>query len=261
MTPDDAHETLANGHDAGVTSAIVDRAAAARRQAGTREAKIRRCVINEAVPGIGQYLAQVRPTIQPDIDNGWRIGMVDLASVIALQPVTFTDHYAEQTYELTSNDIEQIAKITLPLPDDRPPLIQADPNGHAWIVSSSNPHLQVLEAVNDSATSVFGFRLGRPTSVLKIADVDGRALCLDGHHRVHQLLKRGIASAPGIYRAFSSVSQLPQLPPGLFGEEIVCGTNPPFIADLLNDRVAADVLAPATRKYLLVEARELVLPV
>jgi hypothetical protein len=39
------------------------------------------------------------------------------------------------------------------------------------------------------------------------------------------------------------------------------GDRPPTLLDLLDDDVAADVLAPATRKFIIIEARELLLPV
>jgi hypothetical protein len=262
MEADEAHQALASGHDGGVTDAMVERAARARRTASTsRKRPSKSVAINDSVSGVGEYLSKFRPTIQQDLDNGWRFATIDLTQLIALQAVTFTDHYAEKTYELQRADTERIAKITLPFPDERQPLIQADNSGHAWIVSSNNPHLQVVEAVQDEGAGVFGFRLGRPTSILKVANIGGLAVCLDGHHRVYQLLRRGIAHAPGIFRSFSSLNDVPQLPPGLFSDKLIRGENPPHIGDLLDNDTSAPVLAPATRKFLLIEARELTLPI
>ena len=262
MEPEQAHQVLANGHDHGVTEAIVQRAAKARRAATTRRRNpTDRPSVEHSVVGIGDYLARFRPTIQQDLASGWRIASVDLSQMVALQPVTFTDHYADGTYDLEPSDTERIAKITLPFPDEQQPLVQAEANGHAWIVSSNNPHLQVVEAVQDPTAGVFGFRLGRPTSILKVALLGDSTICLDGHHRVYQLLRRGITHAPGIVRAIASLTEIPQLPTGLFSEEVVRGENPPRVEDLLDDTASAPVLAPATRKYLLIQAQELTLPV
>jgi len=260
MEAEVAHQVLAVGHDSGVTDRMVQRAAMARRAVLTREPWRDDSAVGPPPADIGAHLADFRKTAQELFDDGWRLQSVDLTRLIAIQPVTFTDHYAEIMSSLSADESERVARITLPLPDDSPPLVQSAPDGRAWIVSSNNPHLQVGEAVQDPSAGVLGFKLARATSILKVAELNGRALCLDGHHRAYQLLRRHVIEAPALVRSFSSLAET-GVPAGLLSEDVCLGDHPALVADLMSRRVSADVLAAATRKFLVIEARELVLPV
>jgi hypothetical protein len=259
MTAEEAHEALAMGHDAGVTATMTERAAKSRSAVTLRRLYRITTAVTAPPTGVGDHLSRFRTAFGDLFNEGWRLATIDLRQVVALQPRTFADHYAEQTFGLASSDIGKIIRLTLPLPVEAPPLVQ-HPSDSVWLVSSNDPHFHIAEAAHDPAEGVLGFRLGRATSVMRVAELDGRLICQDGHHRALQLLRRSIALVPALLKSFSSFPEI-AVAPGLFSEEVCMGDRPPTLADLLDNEVAADVLAPATRKFLLIEAREFVLPV
>src|SRR5438309_5950713 len=132
MEPEQAHEVLALGHDGGVTPSIIGRAADARRSVQAMQPRQLARPAGPMSDDLAAHLTAVRAVVQADLDAGWRFASVALQDLVALQPRTFTDHYLDKNYDLSPTDAAEIAAITLPLPDDQQPLVQADGSGHSW---------------------------------------------------------------------------------------------------------------------------------
>ncbi len=263
MSPEEAESVLAVGHDGGAPPRLLERARKARLHASMREEAAGASVaVGDPPSGIGDHLAAFRPTASDLFSQGWRLCSVHLDQLVAVQQVTFADHYGESVAKLEIDDANAIARITLPLPRQMPLNLQVDAARHAYLISCSDPHLQVVEEVQAAEPTgpVFGFRIGGANSILKVARYADRCFCFDGHHRAYQLLRRNITCAPGLVKDFNPFTEL-ALRPGIFKESICTGDHPPLVSALLDPQVSLDVLAPATRKLIVVEARELVVPV
>jgi hypothetical protein len=258
MSPEEAEAALLCGHERGPSNGLNERVQKARAAAVARPpVDDRKPAVSSPPNQIGPYLSDFR-TKTPDVfAEGWRLCTVDLERIVALQALTFTDHYSD-VGELDPADIESLARVTLPLDAQVSFGIQLDQPRQAFAITSRNPHFGIGEMFFDELT--FGFRIIGQKSVLKVAHYGERYLCHDGHHRVYQLLRRGIKFAPALMQNFSSFSEAAPRP-GLFAEAICMGDHPPLVADLQNDQVSASVLAPETRKVMLIEARELTVPV
>src|SRR5947209_4174353 len=117
MAPDEAHAALAQGHDGGVTDAITERARKARMVVSSRSPYDERGVVIGGPPvGLAEHFSAFRQTAQNLFDEDWQLCEVDLTKTIALQPVTFRDHYAREIAAVATGDLLAIARIALPLP-------------------------------------------------------------------------------------------------------------------------------------------------
>jgi hypothetical protein len=210
--------------------------------------------------GIGDHLAVFRPTVVDLFSQGWQLAQVDLNQLLALQALTFCDHYAEVTNKLDSHDRSGLAALTLPLPHEVRFNVAPNQTTVGWSVTADDPHLRVIAAVQNPDTPTFSFTIGFTNSIVKVAEYAGRHFCHDGHHRVYQLLRRGIQSAPVLLQSFASFSEVAPAP-NLLAEAICMGDHPPYVHDLLDSVVSADVLGQATRKMVALEAHEYIVPV
>lgn len=263
LEPDAAHQLLVAGHaEATVDADVVSRATAARQAASSRSPADQADVVSSWPTGIGDHLAQLRQIAKILFDEGWRPCSVDMARLYSLQPTTFADHVKEGVDVVDPDEKAELAGITLPLMTDVQMDVSFNAPQRVWTVSSRNLNLQVLAPVEptDVAPCAFGFSVAPSNSLFQVAHFEDRYFCRDGHHRAYQLLRRGIRTVPALVRSFSSYSEL--APKGnLFPEAILLGKSPPTLHDFLDDRVAADVLLPRTRKVVVVSAEEVEIPV
>jgi hypothetical protein len=209
------------------------------------------------------YMTVLRadPAAAQMLASGWDVAMVDLTRVIAFQPQVFTDSAFDRIAGIDSSSVEDIARITLPVQPPASLPIQFDTARKCWHVVSRNPNLQAVApwagpvATPQGLVIVIGFVLSIPTSFLQVAEFGGRRYLRDGYHRAYALLSAGIAMVPAFVRRIDTIEEL--VPPGMLPQAAYQGPTPPFLADYLDDTVAASALLPAQQKLVAIQALEL----
>lgn len=219
------------------------RALQARRAASSRTLVDQAGIVSNPPSGIGDHLSQLRENAANLFEEGWRVCTVDVSRLFAVQPMTFLDHAHSNLSTVSSADMADLARVTLPLSTQVEMAMSCDPASKVWTVTSDNLNLQVLGPLEpdfDSAGFPVGFKVTVSNSLLQVAHLDGRYFCYDSHHRSYQLLRRGIREVPALVRSFSTFAELAPKK-GLFPPEVLLGENPPTVLGLTDDEVSADV--------------------
>lgn len=188
--------------------------------------------------------------------SGWRIALVDLRGVVALQPTVFTD---VEIPEVDPDDLEALADITMRPSGAFDLDTQFDRARRAWIIPSASPNYRVTDEfrTDDPEEGVIrlGFEIRLYGSFLQVYRYGDRFVLRDGYHRAVGLLSRGINVVPALVN--ESGADPPKLGRGMLPREIVHGRRPPMLPDYLDDDVSVDVLLPATRRVIIVQALDL----
>jgi hypothetical protein len=258
LDPEQAHQLLVGGQsDPTIGPHVVALAQSARASAGTRKRIEQTDAVGAPPTGLSEHLSAFRKTAQNLFDDGFRICTVDLARIYAIQPTTFTDYRVEHFNALDPDNERGIAEVTLPTQTESQVSLAPDPAQKTVAVASPNLNLQIVGLQVEPAPDgcVISFKAAAPNSILQVGHFNGRYFCRDGHTRAVQLLKRGVNRVPAVVKDFASYVELAPRPT-LFPEAISLGSNPPTLADFLDDRVSAQVLLPATRKAVIVSASE-----
>jgi hypothetical protein len=240
---------------------IIEKAKALRAAAAARVAAEEQTNILEEPPAaLSAYSQQfsASPAAAPYFAEGWAIKVADLARVIAIQPSIFIDHASERAEKANEQEIESIARVTLPLPQLASLPIQFDEARNIWIIASRNPNLKIVGHFStplQPGLNGFGFAVSVMQSFAQVVLYRGRLLLRDGNHRSLGLLMRGIRKAPVLYKEFGQFDDL-GLGPGLLPPAAYLGDRPPTLADYLSDDVAAEVQLPATQKMVMIHAIE-----
>ncbi len=181
---------------------------------------------------------------RPMFERGWELAVIgDLRRVVAAQPTVFTDEIVGYDAGVAADDLEAIARLTLPL---SPPSAQLpahfDEDEQTWNISSPSPNLRITGTfAGEVKPDVvgFGFLLEILTSFVSVAEVRGRWVLRDGYHRTYRLLAAGVVRVPAFVRRFGDDE--PLFRNGMLPEEVYCGERPPTLADYHDDTVAGDV--------------------
>jgi hypothetical protein len=80
---------------------------------------------------------------------------------------------------------------------------------------------------------------------------------VDGYHRAHGFLRRGINVVPALVGDVGSFEELGLPPLGMLAQDAYLGDHPPLLADYLSDEVAAEVMVPTTQKTIVIAGLEL----
>lgn len=211
----------------------------------------------ERLAEYGKSLTQ-HPAIAAFFGQGWRVAIVDLSKVCALQPLVFSDGL-ERMSSMQPSDPLSLAQISLPTPTPVPIPAQFDSFKQAWVFSSPNPNLRITGQAGgpvQPGLNAFGFMVGLTPSYMQVVCCRGRHLLRDGYHRAFGFLRLGITHVPAFVRDFGRVDEM-GLPAGLLNSDIFLGDRPPLLIDYHRDDVSAEVLAPATRKVVIVQGMEL----
>ena len=209
------------------------------------------------VVAYGESLIQ-HPSVAPFFAQGWRVAVVDLSKTCAIQPLVFCDGL-ERISTAHASDLLSLAVISLPTPAPDPTPAQFDSFKQAWVFSSLNPNLRITGQAGGQiqpGVSAFGFAVGVTSSYMQVVCCRGRHLLRDGYHRAFAFLRSGITHVPAFVRHVATIDEM-LLPPGLLGSDVFLGDRPPLLTDYDNDDVSSDVLAPATRKVVIVQGMEI----
>jgi len=190
--------------------------------------------------------------------EGFRVAVVDLFRVCAIQPVVYTGNAMNRMVGVDANSLQSVAAVTLPIPGPQNMPVQFDPNKNAWIFSSPNPNLRILGNFSlevQPGVPGFGFVVSIPQSYLQVANLRGRFFLRDGYHRAFGLLSIGVRWAPCLVRDFAQIEDL-TLPAGLLPQDAFLGAKPPLLTDYSNDEVAASVEVGTTHKMIVLPGLE-----
>src|SRR5216684_2023100 len=89
---------------------------------------------------------------------------------------------------------------------------------------------------------VLGFSVAIVTSFVRIARYRERYILVDGYHRAHGFLRRGIKVVPAFVSEVHSFESLGLPPVGMLPQDAYLGDRPPLLADYLTDEVSAAVM-------------------
>lgn len=190
--------------------------------------------------------------------QGWEIAMVDLDRIVAFQPHVFTDTVTERVAGLDPGDLQSIAELTLPLNETAPVTVRYDELKRAYRITSPNPNLRVIGAVNDrlpDGTFTFGFKVTLTSAFVQVARIQDRYVLRDGYHRAFGLLSRGITHVPAYVRSYETTEDL--APAGMLPQAAWLRERPPLLRDYHDERVAESVTLPAQDREILILAVEL----
>lgn len=196
----------------------------------------------------------------------WRIEMVDLRLVQALQKTIKTERLAERVAPVVA-DPGLLAEFCLPLERTDAPLgMFSDTDKKGFSISSINPNLRIVGTnVSSAELSTPGgpvevqavtFLVNFGSSFVNVARHRGRYFLRDGYHRCAALLRAGVSRVPCV--VYESHEGTDQMVPGpdTFGEEISFSERPPLLTDFFDPTVSDDVAQPALRKVLRIRGEE-----
>jgi len=259
MDPDEAALTLAGRRKEDAAKPEYEvRVSQARTVAGGRLPSIQtQGVVTEPPASFRDYLAAFadNPRTRPALEEGYRIGLIDLRRVCAAQPGVFTD--TELPDEIDPADLEALADITLKPPTEIQ--VPADYNAerHAWILTPPNANFRILDQYQTSlepGTIALGFSLRNFGSFLQVVRYRDRYLLRDGYHRAVALLARGIGVVPGLVKEFGSMDR--HFRKNMLPSEAYLGRHAPLLPDYLDDAVSAGVDLPNMRRLIMIQAQE-----
>lgn len=246
-----------------------DRCRQARAVAATRNANVDQRGAISALPAeFNDHILQLRgrPWGQKIIADVGEPAWVDLRLIRAIQP---TIHVQDATVRVTNIDVRDpaaLAALTLPIPPDDPPDLQAvwDPTKLAFLAASPSPNLRVMaplppfqiEVSPGCRVNALGFAVGMLPSFLNVVGVSGRFFLSDGYHRAFGLLNAGITHVPALVRQVGTVQEA-RLNAGMLSPDVFLGDRPPLLSDYLDDAVAADTSTPISTKMVVIQALEL----
>ena len=192
-------------------------------------------------------------------EQGWRVVVADLRKICSLQTHVFVDHAEERTAAAHADDVETLARISLPLPSEVQLPAQYDPHRQAWMIASPNPNLRIIRnwaGQVQPGLMGFGFAVALMPSFVQVARVQNRLALRDGYHRAVGFLSRSISRVPVLLRDYAEFEDL-GLPPGLFPPAVYLGERPPRLVDFLDDEVSAEASLPAFQRMVVIHGLEL----
>jgi hypothetical protein len=233
----------------------VRRAEQARLVAGSRRTVVEtKGVVAEAPAALRDYRAafEARPQTAHLLADGWRIALVDLQRVCAVQPTVFTDM---DVPDIDPADLEALADVTIQPPAESKVDVQYDKERRAWVLLAPSPNFRIVyEFQTEVEPGVLGLGFGIRLlgSFLQVVRCGDRYLLRDGYHRAVALLARGINVVPGLVRDAGGPEEY-RPRPGMLQPEAFLGNRPPLLPDYLDDDVSAAVQLPATRRVIMIQ--------
>jgi hypothetical protein len=269
--PEDEGALWLAGRDrqvAAADAALHDRAREARAAAAARPAlPSQQGIMSPLPPEMAAHAAafQAHPLGSRIIAEAGSPAMIDLTRLRAIQPLVHIEDARKRFDGIDLADVAALATVTIPIPPADPPALQPifDPTKQAHIIASPNPNLRIMgvmagapvEVVPGIQLNAFGFIVGIGPSFLKVGEIDGRYLLLDGYHRAYGLLAAGVKQAPALVRNYGQLREA-NIAVGMLSPDVVLGDHAPVLPDYLDDRVSADTLAPLVTKLVIIQALE-----
>jgi hypothetical protein len=232
------------------------RARQARLAAGARRFSVDPLsVVTEAPPPLHAFKAdfEAHPRAELIMAEGWRVALIDLRGVVAMQPTVLTD---VQVPEVDPEDFAALAGVTLGMPPSLDLNVQYEKERKAWIIVAPSPNFRIEQHFETEVDGNLGlgFTVRLLPSFLSAVRIQDRYVLKDGYHRAVALLARGINVVPGLVRE-GSVEDIGGRP-GMFSAAALLGASPPVIPDYLDDDVSTATALPVTRRLIVIQGLE-----
>jgi hypothetical protein len=198
--------------------------------------------------------------------GSWRFAMINLAEVLAFQPIVRVDHLTpghggralsdEQLYELCFPAGRSITadEVTVAQNDSGYTITTLDPNirvvpMHGVPGAPANVGFQVQYSTASSPLEMqlLAFSLFRVPNYLQVVHYQDRYMLRDGYTRAADLLSQGIQLAPCMLIETTNPALI-GLRPGMLGLETVLSTRPPYLLDFWDDTITCLYRRPALRQ-------------
>jgi len=263
MTRDAARGLLRASAACGSDGGVVDRLRAAHEAVDARppwlptpaDAAVDR-IPAQLAPYVEELMAH--PGAAAIAAEGWTVRLVDLRRVVALQPLIFLAAADARTAATDPDDLEAIARVSLPLPAPVEVPVRFDQDRRAWILSSPNPNLRVTQSFGgevEPGVIGFGFAVEIPPSMMQVVAFRDRLLLRDGYHRAYGFLQRGIATVPIFFRRVATFEEIAFASEAL-DRRAFLGDRPPLLADYLADDVSVALTVARQAKTVTIQAVE-----
>jgi len=232
------------------------RARQARVVAGARRFSVDpRSVVTEAPSALRAFKTEFEghPRAELMMAEGWRVALVDLRGVVAMQPSVLTD---TQLPEVDAEDFAALAAVTLGMPPSMNLNVTYEKERKAWIILAPTPNFRIEQQFETEVDGNLGlgFTVRLSPSFLSVVRVGDRHVLKDGYHRSVAFLARGINVVPAIVRT-GSVEDIDRRP-GMFSAAVMLGPSPPTIPDYLDDDVSVATALPSTRRLIMIQGFE-----
>jgi hypothetical protein len=217
-------------------------------------------VVTEPPASFHGYMDALRanPKAGSLLEEGWRIGLVDLRKLCAAQPEVFLD---APVPEVDPDDLEAIADITLQLPPTIDLATRYDKSRRIWTLLPTTPNFRVVgqfqHEVEPGVVGI-GFAFRVYGSFMQAVRYRDRYLLRDGYHRAAAFLARGIHRVPALVGEFDSMDS--HFRQAMLPTETFLGSRPPLLPDYFDDDVSAEVLLPGDRRVILIQEVEVPVP-
>ena len=258
MEGDRAELLLAGQRPAARTAAHKERVVTAQRALAERPPlRPTESVITPAPDALAEHERVLRST-KPGMEffqNGYRLVLVDLRQVIALQEQVLIRDADHRVQGLDSRDWKALAQITIPTPV--PPAIPAqfDQASNTWIINSSNKNLRIIGNWGGPVQNgliCFGFAVALMQSFVQLINYQSRCYLRDGYHRACGFLKRGIYVVPALCKESRDGADLTIEGEGLSLTQCL-SDRPPLLTDYFDERVSADIQLPQSQKNIIIQ--------
>lgn len=195
-----------------------------------------------------------------------RLGIVDLAEVIAFQKVVALDAIDERVNGIREDDLDKLFDLCLPDPRPSEQIDGTfDRDGKGLTITSLNPNLRVSAlqqaarpAAGAAADQIVGFSITFGSTHVHMTEYNGRLYLKDGYHRCYALLAKGIRRIPCVVSTGRSFLDVVGTGNGHISQEHLTGPRPPLLTDFLDDSVSMTLPQRAMRKVVRIHAEEFV---
>ena len=234
------------------------RAQQARIVAGARRPVITADgVVSEAPRALRDYVGTLADELRSEQleADGWRLGLVDLRRVCAVQPHVFVD---TELPDVAPEDLEALARITLQPVTDLSFDIQFHNDRQAW-VASAGPHFKIVREFHsliEPGIVGFGFAVQKFGSFLQVVRYQDRYVIRDGNHRALAFLARGINTVPALVSEAMSVEDI-HLRRGMLSIDVVLGPRAPLLPDYLDNDVSTEVHLAREGRVIIIQGMEI----
>jgi hypothetical protein len=210
-----------------------------------------------------------RPEVHADFpDVLWRVEMVDLTRVQAIQTMVFVDELLPET---GAYDAQALVSTCLPVSQPAPPMAMSSDND-GFTMSSVSPNLRIISGqvhptlaaaaphLPPRQVQAVTFLVDTPTSSVQVAHYQGRFFLRDGYHRAAGLIRAGVTQVPAVVIDAPSY-QFVAPRPGMFDYQVAFSERPPLVTDFWDGSAAADGWQPRTHTAIRVNATQFPVPI
>jgi len=190
-----------------------------------------------------------RPDLHHEMQGlTWRLGLIDLAQLIAFQRRITPDQ------QPVPQPRDWAALIHLTFAPPRPIVFTITSNSTRPTIHTENPDLSIrLEST--------GIHLHGGSPFFEVARYRERYFLRDGYHRAYRLLRAGVPHVPAVIVEAASLTELGAIGDRFFDEANLLSARPPRLADFADHKLIIEYTRPPLRKSIHLHIEETFEPI